>query len=347
MKNKIKKRIRKYMTIFCSLLFIPVFCINSYAYTSYDNFPINLGVVVNINNRSGTGYSSASILPNEENVYSVSHTLTNNVYALSFVLNEAYSIPVDIDVFNYYLVGSVYSGVSDINKFLFFPDVIRVIANNHDNTNVNLPISDERFYHNDADNWKGFSYSCKLDLSDYTSFRRIYMDARNTTGTLTLPASLSFEMSVIALPKSMTDGDATAAIVAAINNQTSQLSSQLGEIDSGIDKGNDLIENGTDETQSAVTDFNEIFEDFNEELDKVEEFDTEILDEFNAANEQYLTELNNFTLSGSLLNAGNWLSTSMQTVYDNSSDYKMLWLVPLLLGIPLLILFIKRSDNNE
>ena len=107
------------------------------------------------------------------------------------------------------------------------------------------------------------------------------------------------------------------------------------------------MENGNDATSDAVSDFNEVFEQFNQELDNWEAFDDEILGEFESANEQYLTELQNFELSASLLNAGNWLSTSMQTVYDNSSDFKMLYLVPLLFGLPILLFVIKKQGGDK
>lgn len=345
MKNKIKKHIRKYMTIFCSLLIIPLFSFHSYALeATYPQYNLDVPRLYS------TTISSNFVL-GDNYVYSYegSHTLTDGLvirmWSDDSETDNTLAFPVMPDLYDYYIYASF--GQRSTGG-TFAPNSI-VLCNGRGTSTYPTYLSDTYFYKTQflgADayyNMIKYNFIAKLNVTEDKN--NYYFGGIKFEGAGTISSVSYFEFTVFLVPK----GDTVAVdnIVSAINNQTAELGGKLDGIDDGIQHGNDLIENGTDKTQSAVTDFNEVFEDFNNELDKVEEFDAEILDEFNAANEEYLTQLNNFELSASLLNAGNWLSTSMQTIYDNSSDYKMLWLVPLLFGIPILLFVVKKSGGDD
>lgn len=67
----------------------------------------------------------------------------------------------------------------------------------------------------------------------------------------TIPANLNIEYQVLALPKYLTNGDINAAVVAAINNQTSVLGGKLDSIDSSVDQAADDIQQSIEDQYSG------------------------------------------------------------------------------------------------
>ena len=172
----------------------------------------------------------------------------------------------------------------------------------------------------------GNRFTCYKAVNNTTEISNFDLHIKSTFG-LGYGEKLIYCLSIYAIP----DNSTTNAVV----NLESYLRSALSVL------------SGDRESNSAVANFNSIFADFNSELDNIDNFDTTVFNEFNTSNTQYLTQLSNFNLSNSVLSAGTWLSSSMQTVFDNSSDYKMLWLVPLLFGIPILIFITKKSKGDS
>lgn len=354
-KKHIKSKLRKLASVCLSLLFVPFFVFSVHADEMHQ-------IGTPFYRRDGQSSLSVYLSNNTWKNYGMSTKVDdfNGKWTLGNDSGKRFKVYFDPDGwtipyfenYDYYLNVTLTNMTSQIKI-----NDIAVIRKSSAGTEVNMSISDKTYGVSTYGNNMGYYVTCKLNA----------LDVNSTIGSLNLVFDNTYSIGnsvricyiVYAVPKSAgaTSSD-ISALIQAINSQTTTLNGSIGGVNSSIQsgtatldgtlqEGNDLMENGNSDTQSTVSDFNEVFEDFNEELDNIEQFDELILDEFNSANENYLNELDNFELSSSLLNAGNWLSISMQTVYDNSSDFKMLWLVPLLFGIPVLILFVKKENNSE
>lgn len=348
-KNHIRKYILKYIPVICTLLFVPILSISSFAYTlpynSYDFYnKSHLSMACTIVYDGGkVGTATRNHDPDKFNTPFAITKQHLNVTQIDYTCDgdSGFELPFDFEKNNYY-ISFAHTTNHSSTGYEFVPTDFYLLYYDSSGVQVNVSlniISQSSMSSNQVD---GIMLIAEIPFIPSSNLLGMRVTGLGTIYTDDLWSIASF---VYEFPKS--DGNSTQDIITAINNQTSSLGGKLDGIDSGIDKGNDLIENGTDETQQAVTDFNEVFEDFNTQLEEIESFETQFTDDFNTANETYLNELSQFTMPYGVINAGNWLSTSMQTVYDNANDYKMLWLVPLLLGVPLVIFFFKRGDNSE
>lgn len=332
--NKFKKHLRKYIAVALTFLMIPLCSIRSFAYEKeYLSYPWF--------SSSNAVYYGSSLNTVLSESYEMTHSTITNVFTYEFtsssavtfnsvfIGNEIYDFlyPYDPDRYTYKFVGSFVFDYGDFNpstvqlkdiKDYVFSDGQVISSSSVQNLLVDK-----------VTNTDGVFFNFSFDLNDYSNLSVLEF-VFNPPGSYTNreKSRIKFTGSVIAVPVD-TSAESTDAIIDAIHDQT------------------DVIENGNDETQDAVSDFEEVFDDFNEELENIEDFDNQVIEDFTAANDEYLSQLEDFSLTGSLFNAANWLSISMQDIYDNSSDYKMLWLVPLLLGVPLMILFLKKGGDNE
>lgn len=335
-KNHILKYIRKYISLAVAVVALPFVAFNSFAYTdTYPLYQASLKEIYGSFDINGTyqGPKEHTFPQGDDQIYWQSSNITvNNTTGLmmSFVAaagesDRFYAFPVNTDLYNYYFVGDIgiQSSMTDFN----FTGVDLYYGVMSDGFTMYSPhtITDVKITPYNGVHYKfGYSFTGKiesLDINSAISAVKLNWDLVNFVG------QIRFNFGILCIEKSAScDVD---SIITAIQQQ------------------NNLIENGNDETDDVVTDFNEVFEEFNTQLEEIETFETQFTDDFNAANETYLSELSQFAMPYGVINAGNWLSTSMQTIYDNSDDYKMLWLVPLLLGVPLVIFFFKRGDNSE
>lgn len=307
-KQKLILHYRKIVFVILSPVLFFCFSFSSYAYSDYSHIPLNVNSVVLYN--GSYFYADSS----DDNVY----LFSNPSYSLSYIsfncdYTDPFVIPVDVSVFDYYFISSVYAEASLISDFTFFPGFVRLNYIDHSNVGVNIPYSEINYYHLDTTSRKGFSFSCKLDLSQSSTISQFifYSDS-----AYTIPANLCFEASVIALPKYLTSGDVNQAIVNAINNQTDSImnaGSQFGGTTSGIQSGND-------ELSGYIDDYTEIEQSMH---DKFVETQSALNGDFTGFS------------WGSLSTCLNWCSDYLQQIYLNSGDFKMMIVLPLLLGIAL------------
>lgn len=331
MKIFIRKHIRKYIPALCSLFLIPLFSFNAFAYSAtypqYNYSLPNIGVRFLSSDGTYSAVGFPSRVDTVQDVYSINYSHISVMDEYLFYSNSAspnnatWVIPYLPDYDYYFLANYYFEDQTldfNISDFKLCYSIDSTVYE-HIISNVNIiPYS--------IDSRHGYTMMCKID--SFSTDAGLYSHRMYFDDEFSVINKLQFyTASVFVVPKG--DTQALDNIAEAINNQT------------------DIIENGTSDTQSAVDNFTSVFDDFNQELENWEQFDDEVIGEFDEANTGYMNELSNFSLSGSLLNAGNWLSTSMQTVYDNSSDYKMLWLVPLLFGIPILLFIIRKNGDDE
>lgn len=338
-----KKHKNRILSVFCSLLLIPLFTVRSFAFDFFYNTIVTDFMQMRL--EANVSLNSGSVSPNEAYYYNFSNNSATGIRFFNTIFLATWDVMFDNVNYDYY-VSLIVDSQSD-DSFSFRPDRINVRRLNDDGSINDSRMEDFHIYEyngwNTGGRSKGYRILAKFPDSFGYSIRGFSM-LNDNLGSL--PSNINVSVVIIQTNKD-SSAEMVNAIVQAINNQTDDLGGRIDGTNDRIDETNDLIQDGDKGTQSAITDFNEVFEDFNEELENWEQFDDEIIGEFESANTEYLTELNNFSLSGSLLNAGNWLSTSMQTVYDNSSDYKMLWLVPLLFGIPILLFIIRKNGDDE
>lgn len=312
-KQKLMQHYKKIVpALLCPVLFFRC-SLSSYAYTSYDNFPYNIDY---LEIYIGSQYNSIS--KTDDNKYFFDNPAVNsNIISIMTLYEYIFSIPVNIDVFDYYVVASVFaSDVGDID-FTFFPQSMVVGYGGHlSGERIEFPISNVNFYHLDNDKYKGFSSSCKIDLSSSSTIGFIRF---LNSSSLYFPENLICEFSVIALPKGLSSGDVNQAIVNAINNQTNSImnaGSGFGGTTSGILSGND-------ELSGFIDDYTEV--------------EQSMYDKFT---ENQSTVSGNFTgwAWGSLSTAVDWTSDYLNRIYDNSGDFRTMFMYPILAGIALIFI---------
>lgn len=351
MVQKIKKYKNKILSFLVAVVALPFLTVNSFAFT----IPLDSVVVkpdagneieFQLVTDNGTKYIDAVYDSGEYSTEFHTAGLDTNVSILTYKLHSSeFTYSYNYEAYDYYFAINYF--FNNENSY-FNCDDIRVATYNENDVYIysqltNMSYDNTTMHVNDI-YYKVFSAIGKLPSSyGQHSVQRIYVRGDGYVGNADYNECTCYLYQV---PKN-TSTEEVNALITAINNQTNQLSSDLGSIDNSIIQGNEIAENGNDTTQENVTEFTEVFEDFNAELDEIESFDDEIIGEFEAANTEYLTTLNNFELTHSVLNAGNWLATSMQTIYDSSSDYKMLWLVPMIFGIPILLFIGKKIKGDD
>lgn len=219
--------------------------VDTYAYTSYDFFPATVDNDIQFSSTNVYHSTFNSSL----NIFSYNNPdLTTDRFYSRFN-DEPWSIAVNTDIYDYYFISSVYAPCSDISKFTYFPTTLCVYSYDHSNNSKELDISNINIYHLDTITYKGFSVSCKVDFSNDSNIGMIAYSTGFNFGTI--PANLNIEYQVLALPKYLTNGDINAAVVAAINNQTSVLGGKLDSIDSSVDQAADDIQQSIEDQYSG------------------------------------------------------------------------------------------------
>lgn len=328
MKIRLKKFLNKYKNRIVSFIvvsaFVPLFAFNAFAYTSYDNFPYNkdvLTVYVNSNYYTNT--------KNTDNQYQFSNPSQNTTFiSILSLYDDVWNIPVNIEIFDYYLVASVFAQDGGDINFTFFPSRFRVGYNGHSSDELYYyDVSDVNFYHTDTDAYKGFSASCKVDLTPSSAIGFVRFDAPSS---LYVPSNIFVEMSVIALPKGLTSGDANQALVSAINNQTSTLGGK-------IDDTNDFIDKGNDSTGGIVSGNNSAIGELDEVVSEYHATEQQFFDDFNTNQQAITSDIVGWSWGG-LVNCANWVGETMTDYYNNMGDFRQYIIYPLMLGIALFFL---------
>lgn len=355
------KLVSKFAVSFISVLLISsLFCFSASAEelqsNGYNLHPLS-GTMTLSFFQNGSLSQWVALTPAEGNVYSFANTSSSTADQITFsAVESGFDIVFNQVLYDYYFVVTVFAD-STTSDFTFFPDYMSCQTYPCDDPNKWYAFQELSSKHFDTQSSRGYTIIGRLNRSLTSSrIQQISMSSRLfPDDVFTIPANLKLSCSVIEVPKNSVTASDITSIINAITNQTSSIinnaNSNTEDITNNLTQNFtelfDITINGTDETDSTVSDFNEVFDDFNDRISEWEEFDDSIISDWNDANSDYQTQLSDFQLSTSLLKAGNWLSTSMQHIYDDSSDYKMLWLVPLLFGIPILLFVIKRGSDDE
>lgn len=114
-----------------------------------------------------------------------------------------------------------------------------------------------------------------------------------------------------------------------------------------IQEQTDIIEHGNAGTQSGINDFNSIMQDFNSELGNVEDFNNSIFDGFSDYSSDINSSISGFSFSSGLLSCATWFSGQLQSYFDSSGEFKMVFLLPFLLGVPYLIINLSRAERRS
>lgn len=337
MKTKLKKHIRNCIPFVLTLFFIPVFTVNSSALT-FDGH--NIIDVLD----GATFYNVEPVDVNTINPeFPQDFFVSSNAFSF---YGEPYKNPTTVRIGNIVipkesrviitvtsLLEETYTSYEPPNKYLKTgpDDCLSQIQLYLGTTNGYTTLrgysrGNSAFSYGGCRNTVYFTHSSSNEITNMDVV--LYTDKLINLDDTYTKVKPVYILNVFALPNNATD-ETLSTYLALINTKLQQI------VEGSVDSNN------------AVENFNSVFDDFNSGISNLNSFDDSILGEFNSANSSYKTQLNNFTLSSSLLNAGNFLSTSMQTVYDSSSDYKMLWLVPLLFGIPILLFVIRKIGDDK
>ena len=259
-------------------------------------------------------FGSVFTLDKDYNLSGLFYRVNSDTYGFEYSFNH--------DVFDYYLalsVGSARSNSFSVSSF-------GVIGYDIGGTSSNYFCSDIVVLSNSNVGYNGVTAVGKLP--ENTPSRLSYI---RCGGSFFIGAgNVSVEAFVYQVPKN-SSSEQIASIIQAINNQTDSFmnaGSGYGGTTSGIQSGNDELSGYIDEyTQIEQTMHNN----------------------FESAQSALIGDFTGFTW-GSLANTLNWTSDYMQQIYLNSGDFKMMIILPLLLGIALF--FIGRgaiilSNSNK
>lgn len=326
----------------------------------YDLHPLSGYLTMSVFTDSTNVQWDAVRPPDGSNIYQFENTAYNTIDQLTFSCvtqnSQGFDVLINQTLYDYYFVVTVFADSATNSTFSFYPDYMSCQTYPCDDGSKWYAFLELSSKHFDTQYSRGFTIIGRLNRT-LTSSRitQISMSSRlYPEDYFTIPANLKFSCSVIEVPKNSVTASDITSIINAITNQTTSIinnaNSNTEDITNNLTQNFtelfDITINGTDDTDSTVSDFDDVFSDFNDKIADWEEFDDSIISDWNDANSEYQTQLSDFNLSTSLLKAGNWLSTSMQNIYDNSSDYKMLWLVPLLFGIPILLFVIGKGREE-
>lgn len=224
--------------------------VNTYAYEYYNNIPVRSPLVMNRLHASGTtGTHSANV--GNGNIYSFSNGQYSDIVSLGFGTSTPYTIlPVNIDLYDYYFVASLYS--YNEYEWTFFPDTFNISVFDDDRdwgAAYNIPVSDLRWYDAFGHQGQGVALSCKIDFTD--SVVPYYFEFANSDGSGTrVTNGVQFQASFIEVPKDNSEA-ATNAIISAINNQTNSLNGSIGQATDDIQSS---IDQATDDIQQSIED---------------------------------------------------------------------------------------------
>lgn len=121
----------------------------------------------------------------------------------------------------------------------------------------------------------------------------------------------------------------------------------LSSVIAAIQEQTDMIEKGNAGTQSGINDFNSVMQDFNSELTNIEDFNNSIFDGFSDYSSDINSSISGFSFSSGLLSCATWFSTQVQQYFDNSGEFKLVFLLPFLLGVPYLIINLSRAERRS
>lgn len=324
-KNLLKKYKNKILTFVCVIACLPLFSISSYAYTTYDVFPVD--VPLRFEFWSGDTLFSYYLEPNADNLYSLSNVQLNDVNSIYLNIrgSDFFSLPIDVSIFDYYFISSFYGEASDISNFTFYPNDIAVQYYDHNGLAYSYDKSDFLVYHTDTVLYKGFSTSCKIDFTNNSVVGDIVYG-----GNGSLPAKLKYEAMFLALPKGLSSGDINAAVVAAINNQTSVLGGKIDDTNNFIDKGNSS-------TGGIVSNFKDKDDELNEVVSQYREVENQFFEDFNTNQSAITSDIVGWSWGG-LVNCADWVGTTLTDYYNNMGDFRQYIIYPLMLGIALFFL---------
>lgn len=214
----------------------------------YQSFEIILG------NNGSVVQSVPDTVPDSNYVYSVKNNY-NVIDSLSFYFHggdqKAQAFALQPDIYKYYFVGSVYGSTAiSADGFSFFPSNFKLRHGTETQSITDYSLSDIKFYHTDLSTSKGFSVSCEVDFSTHNTIAGLLFLGSDGS----VPTGLYAEFCILAVPIDTSDDEISSAIVTAINNQTNQLSSDIGQAADDIQQSIEDQYSGDPETEFSVDD---------------------------------------------------------------------------------------------
>lgn len=234
---------------FC-FVFSGFLSVNAYAYEYYNNIPVKSPLTAILTTSSGSS-SSFTVSADSSNIFTFNNGVKTDIVSFGLGTGHPYTIlPVNVDLYDYYLVASLYS--YNEAEWTFFPDTFKLSVFEDDrdwSAAYNIPVSDLRFYDAFAHQGQGFAISCKVDFTD--SVVPYFFEFSNSTGSGSqVTNGVKFQASFIEVPKDNSEA-ATNAIIGAINNQTNSLNGSIGQAADDIQNS---VDQAADDIQQSIED---------------------------------------------------------------------------------------------
>lgn len=333
MKIRLKKLLSKYKNKIFSFIAviacIPFLSVNTFAAESFYN-TITPPELANLNANLGSGNVLSSDGLNAQSLYEFGNTTTYTASSINFIYPDSWNLDFNPDLYDYYLtlIFDSYSGK-------FAPNFIRITsytASGSANHNLTDVVIDSISGRGNGNVLNGYHIIGKIPESFNGNFRSVYVSG--TSGTI--GKYLCAYISITQVNKG-TDTAVAQSIISAINNQTSVLGGHLGNINSGINKGNDLIENGNNSTSGIVSDNNSSIDNLDEVVSEYRATEESFFNDFNANQQAITSDIVGWSWGG-LVNCANWVGDTLTSYYNNMGDFRQYIIYPLMLGIALFFL---------
>ena len=227
-----------------------------YAYTPEDNFyPINAenGLLQFFFTAGNNLYYVTN--PDENNTYHFSNPNLSDISRIVFypgataqVPDQPFNFPADFELYDYYLLGALYSNSKDVSLSSFKPSGLAVrYKDANTDTIKNYDLSNLNIYNIDNQNVLGFGFSVQVDFESADNIGVASIQFLNdVNGSGSKPANQIAEFGILSVPV----GTDEVTVMTQILDKLSEMKSSItGSIDAAGDKVADAIEN-----QYAVSD---------------------------------------------------------------------------------------------
>lgn len=249
----------------------------AYAYTSEDGFyPINTANgALQFVFTQGDYFITANI--DDLNTYHFNNPDLSDINKIVFypgpsdnASNQPFNFPADFELFDYYLIGALYSITNDISISTFKPSSLIVRykdGNTGDGRSYNL--YDINIYNIDNHNTLGFGFSVKVDFAsaNNTGIASIQF-TQDVNGSGSKPANQIAEFGILAVRKDTSELEINQRILNKLSEMQESITDSIGSaadqvtgsIDSATNSITSKLQESFDSLTSNLTDwFNDVF----------------------------------------------------------------------------------------
>lgn len=215
-----------------------------YAYTAEDGFyPVNVPSYIRIVDSSGVIlFEQTYVYPSNNNVYSIDNGQLDNISGISIGIHNDFVFPYSPDLYDYYVLGSFYSGLDPtLVDSSFFPSDFCILGYDYNTGEFfNYDTSDLSIYSLDGGFSVGFGVSCKIrfDEANNIGIHSFHFE-KDIQGSGSKPPSQKFEFGIMAILKGTSESEINLRILNKLSEMQESITDSIG---SAADQVMDAIE---------------------------------------------------------------------------------------------------------